>query len=138
MADYKRKSASMEYSGSSHDIWVMLRSALWGIVLSLLCFIALAVVINSSDMQESNISAMVQGIKLISIAVAGILASYATASKGWLKGGIAGLIYIIAALIITAIVAPASIKFNALLNDVLMAFVAGAISGIIGVTLKSK
>jgi len=89
-------------------------------------------------MQESNISAMVQGIKLISIAVAGILASYATASKGWLKGGIAGLIYIIAALIITAIVAPASIKFNALLNDVLMAFVAGAISGIIGVTLKSK
>lgn len=138
MADYRHGRTVEERWISAYDIWVIIRSALWGVVISLLCFIIFAVVINSSNVQESSIPPTVQTIKIISVAIAGLLASFAANSRGWLKGGIAGLIYILLVLVITSIVSSESVSFSAILNDAFMAFVAGAIGGIIGVTLKSK
>lgn len=138
MADYRRGRTVEERGIPAYDIWVIIRSALWGIVISLLCFIVFAIVINSSNVQDSIIPPTVQTIRIVSVAVAGLLAAVATGSKGWLKGGVSGLVYIVLVLIITSIVSSESVAFSTVLNDVLMAFIAGAIGGIIGVTLKNK
>lgn len=138
MVDYRHGRAVEERGTPAYDIWVIIRSALWGVVISLLCFIIFAVVINGSNVQESTIPPTVQTIKIISVAIAGLLAAVATDSRGWLKGGVAGLIYILLALIITSMISSEPMLFSAMLNDAFMAFVAGAIGGIIGVTLKSK
>ena len=131
----KSSSQPVEYS-VIHNFLVILKASLFAVIISLICFVLYALVMKLANLQESIIPPVNQAIRIVSMVVGGAAAARSSKSKGWLKGALTGLLYIVWAFIISGIFGGGYIFDTVLLSDVLLGIVVGAIGGIIGINIE--
>ncbi|MGI6188241.1 MAG: TIGR04086 family membrane protein [Clostridiales bacterium] len=132
-----KKSSSQPVENSViHNFLVILKASLFAVIISLICFVLFALVMKLANLQESIIPPVNQAIRIVSMVVGGAAAARSSKSKGWLKGALTGLLYIVWAFIISGIFGGGYIFDTVLLSDVLLGIVVGAIGGIIGINIE--
>ncbi|MBM7582304.1 putative membrane protein (TIGR04086 family) [Caldicoprobacter guelmensis] len=136
MRSLKKNSVQLDKSGIVYTGLVILKASLLAVIVTLLGFMVFAVVMKLANLQETIIPPVNQAIRIISIALGGALAARSSKTKGWLKGALTGLLYIVWALVISAVFGGKYAFDKVLLSDALLGIVVGAIGGIIGINLE--
>jgi putative membrane protein (TIGR04086 family) len=110
-----------------------------GALIAALVFVALfAVGIKATGISENSIPVVNEVAKVLCILFGSWLSVRRHASKGWMRGGLTGLLYIVLAFVIfSAIDGDWSIGWG-FASDLAMGAVVGGIGGIIFVNLRKK
>ncbi|HHU69328.1 MAG TPA: TIGR04086 family membrane protein [Thermoanaerobacterales bacterium] len=117
------------------DILYIFKGIFFGYLLTLICYFILGGIIYFTNFSEKIIPIVTTIVSIISIAIAGFYVSSNTKSKGWLKGGIVGLLYILILLAIGRFIIPNYALSSQSLIKLIIGFVIGSIGGIIGVSI---
>ncbi|NMA95466.1 MAG: TIGR04086 family membrane protein [Clostridiales bacterium] len=118
------------------NIIIVIRSSIVAIILTLLLFIIFSIVMKVGNLTEDVIPPISQVIRVTSIAFSGALAARSSKSKGWLKGALTGITYMLWAYIISLLFGNKISLDSIAISDIGMGFIVGAIGGIIGINLK--
>lgn len=131
----KKRTVKQENNSFLQESIIVLKGSVIAIIITLVCIVISAFIWQYADLQDSVMKPVMQGIRILSIAIGGAFAARLSINKGWLKGAAAGLIYVFFASIIS-IMSGSSVSFNMiLLSDIITAAVVGAIGGAIGINL---
>ena len=127
----------MERSQNAKSIVLdVLRATLISTLISLGLILVFAIVIKFASLPSAVIMPVNIGIKVVSVLI-GSLVGFKTANNGLLKGALTGLIYMLFTFFIFAALSGfKDVKFSWI--DLVTLPVAGAISGIISVNIRSK
>lgn len=136
MRSAKKNSVQVDRNSLIHNSLVILKASLLAVIVTLVGFLIFAVVMKLANLQETIIPPVNQAIRIISIALGGAVAARSGRTKGWLKGALTGLLYIVWALVISAIFGGKYAFDTVLLSDALLGIVVGAIGGIIGINIE--
>ena len=117
---------------------VIFRSVAISITLTILLLLISALILWLFEIQDSIIPLSVQIIRLLSILTGSILCTTSIKHKGWIFGGICGLVYILLSTVIGALFFDDFTLANIIISDIIFAISVGIIGGIIGVNVKSK
>ena len=117
---------------------VIFRSVAISITLTILLLLISALILWLFEIQDSIIPLSVQIIRLLSILMGSILCTTSIKHKGWIVGGICGLVYILLSTVIGALFFDDFTLANIIISDIIFAISVGIIGGIIGVNVKSK
>ncbi|KYO63973.1 TIGR04086 family membrane protein [Thermovenabulum gondwanense] len=116
------------------DTRKVLSGILLAFLLTIIFLLLFSVIIYFSSIAEEFISKLAVIVMALSIAVSSFITSRGIESKGWLNGGLIGLLYTAAIIIIKILFYKEDITASSLF-DVLFGFLIGAISGAIGVNI---
>ena len=134
-----KKTEISEITSSSYNrVSTWAKACLIPIVITLLSVTILAVVTANSSLTYETAYTIVLIISILCMIISGSISSRAARSRGWLNGGIAGLIYTAIPLIV-GILALNVFPFG--LNTLFIltiGFIAGAFGGILGINLSNK
>jgi len=112
------------------------RGLIRGYIISLLLFLIVAVLITYTNIGENVIPLITSIIMIVGIVFAAIYASINLRSKGWLHGGIIGLVFILILIALSKIfIANYSVDRIALYK-IGLSMGAGIIGGMLGVNIK--
>ena len=118
-------------------IFDLVRSTIIAVIISLLCVLVFALIVNLADVGEKVITPINTIIKIVSVFV-GCIVGFKDKSKGAIKGALSGLLYTLLAILIFGIISH-SVKISALnLLDIGIGIIAGTISGLIAVNIGRK
>ena len=117
---------------------VIFRSVAISITLTVLLLLISALILWLFEIPDNVIPLSVQIIRLLSILAGSILCATSIKHKGWVFGGICGLVYILLSTLIGALFFDDFTLTSILISDVIFAIGVGVIGGIIGVNIKSK
>ena len=121
-------------TGYGNGFFTMIKATLFALSVSLLTVVGFAVLLRVCDMDAKWIYTINQVVKVLSIALGVFL--FVQGEKGWLKGGATGLLFTgLSYLAFSALGGDFSLSWLILL-EMLIAFLGGAISGILTVNLK--
>lgn len=107
-----------------------------GYIISLLFFIVGAVLITYTGLRESTIPLITSVIMIIGIVYSSIYCSIHLSRKGWLHGGIVGLVYILILVLLSKIFISGYILDRIVLYKIGLGVGTGIIGGILGVNIK--
>lgn len=131
----KKRDIRQDSNSLTQVFMVIIKGSLLAILITLVCILIAAFVWQFTDLKESVMKPVVQGVRILSIAIGGAFAARLSTAKGWLKGAAAGLGYIVFATIISVMSGVPFTMDTIFLSDVITAFVVGAIGGAIGINL---
>ncbi len=131
----KKRDIRQDSNSLTQVFMVIIKGSLLAILITLVCILIAAFVWQFTDLKESVMKPVVQGVRILSIAIGGAFAARISTAKGWLKGAAAGLGYIVFATIISVMSGVPFTMDTIFLSDVITAFVVGAIGGAIGINL---
>lgn len=131
-----KKTDSKKSNSVANHLMIIVKSSFAAVIVTLLFFIIFSIVMKVGNLDENVIPPTSQAIRIISIALGGVLAARASHSKGWLKGAMTGVMYIIWAFLISALFGHRVSLNKIVISDIAMSFIVGAIGGIIGINLK--
>ena len=118
------------------DVTDVLKAVLFATLISLALVLIFAIVIRFANVENKVIMPVNVAIKILSL-LAGVLLAFKTPQNGLVKGAISGLLYMLFTfLIFSALNGFKDVTFSWI--DLITLPVAGAISGIITVNLKSR
>ncbi len=121
---------------TKNDVVDVLRSTLFATLISLALVLIFAITIKFASLDSSVIMPVNIAIKLLSLLL-GIMLGFKNAQKGLIKGAITGLIYMLFTFFIfAALNAFKDVQFSFI--DLATLPIAGALSGILAVNLRSK
>lgn len=101
-------------------------------------FIIFSVILTNTAFPEKFIQPAVVVITIVSVLFAGSLASRGRASKGWLNGALVGLVYIAILFFLSSLVYSNFTIDKYVVTLALIAFLTGAIGGIMGINMKAR
>ena len=119
-------------------VTVIFRSVAISVALTISLLLISALILWLFEIPDNIIPISVQIIRLLSILTGAILCATAIKRKGWMFGGICGLVYILLSTIIGALFFDDFTITNILVSDIVFAIGVGIIGGIIGVNIKNK
>ena len=108
-----------------------LRGAMIGIVFSFLAVLIFALFIKLANPVDAVIAPVNQVVKVLSIILGVFFCKRSPVSRGWLRGAVIGVLYILLSVALFSAIEQRVIFDAALLSDVILGVVAGAVSGII-------
>ena len=118
------------------DVTDVLKAVLFATLISLALVLVFAIVIRFADVKTSVIMPVNIAIKILSLLI-GVMLGFKNPQNGLVKGAISGLVYMLLTfLIFSALDGFKDVAFSWI--DLITLPVAGAISGIITVNLKSR
>lgn len=124
----------MQYQKNKVDFFPIVKAVLLALGVSLLLAVTFAVVLRATSWGENIVYPVNQVIKVIAVMV-GTLA-FVRGEKGWLQGGIVGLLFTaLSYLAFSSIGGDFSLSWLILL-ELGVAFLAGSLSGILAVNLR--
>lgn len=129
MTDTERAEAKSPVFGA---IMPLLKAVLTGYILSLIMLFLLAFILWLTGAKETVIRPVVLVIELMALLISGRLASQNTQLRGFLAGGLAGLVFRVLLYFIGILACEASPIGLTVLLQFVYAFCAGAIGGIWG------
>lgn len=119
-----------------NDVFDVLKAVLFATLISLALVLIFAIVIRFASIENKVIMPVNIAIKIVSVFV-GVIIGFKQAQNGLLKGALAGLAYMLFTfLIFSALNGFKDVQFSWI--DLITLPIAGAISGIITVNIKSK
>ncbi|RKD34658.1 TIGR04086 family membrane protein [Thermohalobacter berrensis] len=105
-------------------------------VVTLICILIFAIVMTYTSISEKIIPLVNSIVMVFSIVLGAIYTSLKVEQKGWLNGGIVGLVYVIIIVLLSSIfITTFTFDVNAILK-ILIGLITGAIGGMIGINLK--
>ncbi len=120
----------------SSIILQLTKGVFWALSFALLAILIFAFIIKYTDISSNAIQPINQVIKALSILCGCFVFGKKIKNKGWLWGGVIGLLFTIMAFLIFSIL-DGSFTFNlSLLNDILFGTLMGIIAGIICISLR--
>jgi putative membrane protein (TIGR04086 family) len=132
----RKVTAKQEEGSLVQELVLVSKGAVFAVVITLFCIILFAFVMQLSSLSESVIRPVVQVVRILSIAVGGAYVARLGSSKGWLKGAVTGVFYVILVSLI-GVVSGGQFAFDRiLLSDTVMAIVVGAAGGAIGINIR--
>ena len=124
----------MQNENSFEGIFSVVKGALFSLALSLLLAIVFAVILRAGGISDKIIYPVNQGIKVLSVALGALV--FVRGEKGWLKGGVIGLVFTaLSYLAFSSLGGDFSLSWL-IFAELALGFFAGALSGIIAVNLK--
>ncbi|SNX52655.1 TIGR04086 family membrane protein [Thermoanaerobacterium sp. RBIITD] len=129
------KSKYQEYDNKVLNIPGIITGILIGYIITLAFFIMYAIALTFTSLSELTLPTLTMLITIIGIVVAGALSARNTKSKGWLNGGLAGLLYAIIMLLLGVFFVKDVGPTSAWALKLLWGVILGAIGGMIGINL---
>ncbi len=136
--------SKFDFSGAS-DVKIrafspraVLKSIIISYAFTFIVFAVFAAVITYTGFSEAHIDKVVVITTALAIIISGMAVSAGARSRGWLNGGLGGVVYMLV-LEVLGIVFNEGALYD--IGDVLMialGFVLGAVGGIIGINMKRK
>ncbi len=118
------------------DVTDVLKAVLFATLISLAMVLIFAIVIRFANVENKVIMPVNIAIKILSLLI-GVMLAFKNPKNGLVKGAISGLVYMLFTfLIFSALTAFKDVSFSWI--DLITLPIAGAISGIITVNVKSK
>lgn len=117
---------------------VYLKALIRGVILSIVLLLVTAIVFHFSNLDPTYIDTVTFIITVLSIVYAAIYGSFKIKSKGYLHGGIIGLLYMIVVAMISLFVQKGNIHYKGLIIMMIMSLVIGIFSGMIGILLGDR
>ena len=118
------------------DVTDVLKAVLFATLISLAMVLIFAIVIRFANVENKVIMPVNIAIKILSLLI-GVMLAFKNPQNGLVKGAISGLVYMLFTfLIFSALTAFKDVSFSWI--DLITLPIAGAISGIITVNIKSK
>jgi putative membrane protein (TIGR04086 family) len=109
----------------------LFKGVLWSITLTLGLVLGFAAVVRAANLNNDIIKPVVQGIKVLAILIGVGITIRNTSGRGWLWGGIVGVLYTVFAFcIFAAIDGTFQVDISAL-NDLVFAIIIGIISAML-------
>lgn len=117
-------------------------SMIKGIIISYLItiptFIIFAFILTYTNFPERFIPAAVTITTIISVLIAGSTATKNVKSKGWMNGGVVGLVYMFILYLFSSIIFKNFSIDRQVVTILIIGLITGAIGGIIGINLKKS
>lgn len=124
----------MQYQKNKVDFFPIVKAVLLALGVSLLLAVTFAVVLRATSWGENIVYPVNQVIKVIAVMVGTLV--FVRGEKGWLQGGIVGLLFTaLSYLAFSSIGGDFSLSWLILL-ELGVAFLAGSLSGILAVNLR--
>ena len=136
MKKARKINSKQEENPLLQDVMLVSKGSIFAVIITLLFIILFAFVMQLSSLSETIIRPVVQVVRILSIALGGAYAARKTSNKGWLKGAVTGIGYVILVSIIGVISGGQFAFDRILLSDALMALVVGAAGGAIGINIR--
>ncbi|NLP36335.1 MAG: TIGR04086 family membrane protein [Firmicutes bacterium] len=130
-----RKSTAAAQTRPPVTIIVMAKGVLYAYFLSLLIFLVFSLIIQYTSLTEAILPYTAYATSLIAIFAGAAYVTKKLQVKGWLNGGITGLIYLAGLLILGLILLPDFQLDLSYITKAFLAFLAGAAGGIFGINL---
>mgnify|MGYP000849819181 CR=1 FL=1 len=130
-----RKNAAVPVKTTSPAFPVILKGVIFAYLISLFCFLAFSVLIQYTSLSESVMPYTVNAVSLISVFAGAAYSTRKLRVKGWLNGGLLGLVYLAGLIILGKILLPGFHLDITYLTKIILAFSAGAAGGIFGINL---
>ena len=128
-----RRSAAAAQMKPPATATVLAKGVLYAYFLSLVVFLLFSVLIQFTTLTEAILPYTAYATSLISIFVGAAYVSKRLDTKGWLNGGIIGLIYLVGLVIFGLILLPDFGLHTGYIVKTVLAFLAGAAGGIFGI-----
>lgn len=136
MKKARKITAKQEENSLLQDVMLVSKGSVFAVIITLLFIILFAFVMQLSSLSETIIRPVVQVVRILSIAIGGAYAARKTTNKGWLKGAVTGIGYVILVSVIGVISGGQFAFDRILLSDALMALIVGAAGGAIGINIR--
>ena len=120
--------------------WVLdvIKTVVVAVLISMVSALVFALIVKATDVGDTAISYVNQGIKVVSMLVACLLGFKRGSSGGWLKGLISGLLYVVTSFLVFSLIS-GSVSFeNLSWVDFLTGAAVGTICGVISVNVKKS
>ena len=129
----------MKSSPSKSKILLNYKKIILGVInaylMTLTLFLLLGALLYFTKLTETFIPSAVMVISAISVLFCGIRATRDVDTLGWLHGGLIGLIYVALLLVVGVTIGNSGLQGWAFVLDLALGFVAGSLSGVLGVNL---
>ncbi|NLZ38387.1 MAG: TIGR04086 family membrane protein [Firmicutes bacterium] len=130
----KKNTAALQLRPPATVITVA-KGVLLAYFLSLVAFLVFSLLIHYTQLSESILPFTAYATSLVSIFIAAAYVTRKLQVKGWLNGGITGLLYLAGLIVIAVIVLPDFSLDLSYITKVILAFTTGAAGGIFGINL---
>lgn len=114
----------------------ILKSIVLSFILTLLLILIMSILLTFTPLKEDFIPMFNTVIMIVSITVGSIHMALKVKEKGWLNGGIIGILYFLILLLINFLFVKPFIFDVFTVGKLIICLVAGAIGGMIGVNIK--
>lgn len=128
-----KKSAALAQVKPPASAVVMAKGVLYAYFLSLVVFLVFSALIQYTALTETILPYTAYATSLIAIFIAAAYVSKRLDTKGWLNGGITGLIYLLGLVIFALILLPEFSLHTGYISKAFLAFVTGAAGGVYGI-----
>lgn len=136
MKKARKITAKQEENSLLQDVMLVSKGSVFAVIITLLFIILFAFVMQLSSLSETIIRPVVQVVRILSIAIGGAYAARKTTNKGWIKGAVTRIGYVILVSVICVISGGQFAFDRILLSDALMALIVGAAGGAIGINIR--
>ena len=136
MKKARKINSKQEENPLLQDVMLVSKGSIFAVIITLLFNILFAFVLQLASWSETIIRPVVQVVRILCIALGGAYAARKTSNKGWLKGAVTGIGYVILVSVIGVISGGQFAFDRILLSDALMALVVGAACGDIGINIR--
>lgn len=116
----------------------LISGVLIGYAITIIVFIAYAILLTYTGMSENNIGLVVTITSIISVIVAGFDAARVQIRRGWLWGLAAGMFYGILLIVLMMTFQGGAISFGRSISLILLSLAGGGIGGVLGINNKKK
>ncbi|TDX45431.1 TIGR04086 family membrane protein [Orenia marismortui] len=112
----------------------ILRGLVVSLILLLMGSVVLGIIISLSNAVNNSVSKILFILNYLSVFVGGSVAAYSAGGKGWINGGLVGLIYMLMIILLGSLWNPIIISLS-LVSRVVIGFLVSALGGMIGVNV---
>lgn len=107
-------------------------------IITIPLFMLFALIMSNTDFPQRLVSPSVIIITVISVFTAGLVSTRGAKSKGWLNGGLVGLIYMLLLYLLSSIVYKSFAINQYVITMAIIGILTGAIGGIVGINAKKQ
>ena len=120
--------------------WILdvIKTVVIAILTSMISVLVFALVVKATDIGERGIAYANQGIKIISMLVGTLVGFRRGGAAGWLKGLIAGILYVLCSFLVFSLISGALSWADLSWIDFVTGAAVGVICGVIAVNLKKS
>ena len=120
--------------------WILdiVKTVVVAILSSMIFVLIFALIVKSTDIGEKGIAYVNQGIKIVSVLIGAFVGFKKGGSAGWLKGLIAGLLYVVFSFLVFSLISGSLSWENLSPLDFVTGAAVGAVCGILVVNVKKS
>ena len=122
--------------GKNLGLFSILKGIFAAYVITIPLFMLFALILSNTDFPQRLISPAVIVITIASVFTAGLVSTRGVKSKGWMNGGLVGLIYMLVLYLLSSIVYKSFAIDRYAITMAVIGILTGAIGGITGINAK--